>query len=272
MFNFTKLTEFCQLIRRDIITSTTAAGSGHPTSCLSAVELMTTLFFNYFDRKHDKLIFSKGHAAPLLYALYHQAGLITTTELMSLRQFDSPFEGHPTPRFEYVDVATGSLGQGLSIGVGMALGIKIKDNKSSKVYVLLGDSEMAEGQVWEAMAIASYYKLNNLIGIIDVNRLGQRGETMLGWDLTTYQKRIEAFGWKTSIIDDGNDLQQVTSVFKLLNFKTLKQPLMLIARTVKGKGVPAVENQNGWHGKVIPAEKLELDEINKKLESFYAKL
>lgn len=263
--------KLCQNIRADIIRSTTAAGSGHPTSCLSAVELMTALFFGYFNLEHDKLIFSKGHAAPLLYALYHQAGLITTKELMSLRQFGSPLEGHPTPRFKYVDVATGSLGQGLSVGVGMALGMKLRKQKSA-VFVLLGDSEMAEGQVWEALEIASYYHLNNLVGIIDVNRLGQRGETMLGWNLTTYQKRIEAFGWKTFIIDDGNDLQQVMSTFKLLNFKTLKQPVMIIAKTVKGKGVPTVENQNGWHGKPIPAEKLKLDEINKKLESFYARL
>jgi transketolase len=261
-----KLKELCKLIRYDILTSTTTAGSGHPTSSLSAVELMTTLFFGDIMKPEDKIIFSKGHASPLLYSLYHAAGLITYEELMTLRKFDSNLEGHPTPRFSFVDVATGSLGQGLSIGLGMAMG------KKSKVYVLLGDSELAEGQNWEAMEIAGYYKLNNLVGILDVNRLGQRGETMLGWDLKTYQKRIESFGWETVIIDDGHDLRKISDAFECItNFdrsvKIGNKPVMIIAKTIKGKGVSFLENVDGWHGKAVPKERLqetlkELGDIN----------
>lgn len=185
----TDLASLCRRIRYNIITSTTEAGSGHPTSCLSAVELMATLFFGGFFRQdihqphsplNDKIVFSKGHAAPLLYALYETAEAIDQTDLLSLRQFGSPLQGHPTPNFLFADTATGSLGQGLSIGVGIALGIRqrIKNKelgikREPTVWVLLGDSEMAEGQIWEAMEIASYYNLNNLIGIVDINRLGQ---------------------------------------------------------------------------------------------------
>ncbi len=268
MKNIVHLLTLCRSIRHDILASTTAAGSGHPTSSLSAVELMTTLFFGGFYNSNDRVIFSKGHAAPLLYALYHQAGKISDKELLTLRQFDSVLEGHPTPRFKYIDVATGSLGQGLSMGAGMALGMKLK-NQKFKVFILLGDSEIAEGQNWEALEIASYYKLNNLVGILDVNRLGQSRETMLGWDLTTYQKRIEAFGWSTIIVADGNDLKQVNKAFADIEND---KPTMIIAKTIKGKGIPLVENKEGWHGKVIPTEMLKLNEINKKLETYYAKV
>ncbi len=249
-----ELKKICRLIRYDILTSTTKAGSGHPTSCLSAVELMTILFFGGFLKEFDRLIFSKGHAAPLLYALYHVAGLISYDELLTLRTFNSRLEGHPTPRFPYIDVATGSLGQGLSVGLGMALGMRLK-NINSKVFVLLGDSEMTEGQIWEAMQIASYYKLNNLIAILDVNRLGQRGETMLGWDINTYAQRTKSFGWNPILIEDGNNIQKVFNTFS--DIKTINNSTIIIAKTIKGKGVSFLENQDGWHGKPVPKDKLD---------------
>lgn len=271
-----KLAKICKLIRYDILTSTTNAGSGHPTSSLSAVELMTTLFFNGFlkyDLKNphyifnDRVIFSKGHAAPLLYALYHTAGVISYKEIMSLRQFGSRLEGHPTPRFPYVDVATGSLGQGLSIGLGMALGIKLRIKREPKVFVLLGDSEMAEGQIWEALETASFYKLNNLVGILDVNRLGQTGETMYGWGIKTYEKRIDSFGWNTIVIADGHDLKQISASFNQLQRVSTEKPTMIIAKTIKGKGISFLENKLDWHGKTLSKEQLnialkELGKIN----------
>ena len=276
-----KLEKICQLIRYDILTSTTAAGSGHPTSSLSAVELMVMLFFNGYFRQdfkdpeniaNDRFILSKGHASPLLYSLYHAAGVISYEELMTLRKFGSRLEGHPTPRFPYADITTGSLGQGLSAGVGMALGIKLNVGKDSrvvpKVFVLLGDSEIAEGQVWEAIQLASFYKLNNIIGILDINRLGQRGETMLGWNIEAYEKRIASFGWNTIVIDDGNDLTKVYKAFeKASRFLTSisRSPTMILAKTIKGKGISFLENKNGWHGKPVPKDMLEsaLKELGK---------
>lgn len=250
-----KLKKICNLVRYGILISTTEAGSGHPTSALSAVELTVPLFFGPpaggFMNGSDKFILSKGHASPLLYSLYFAKGLITEDELLTLRKFDSPLEGHPTPRFPYVDVATGSLGQGLSIGLGMALGIK------QKVYILLGDSEVAEGQIWEAAELASYHNVDNLVAILDVNRLGQRGETMLGWDLDKYKKRFEAFGWKTIVIDDGHDLEKVYDAFNSLTRKPVNSPTMIIAKTIKGKGVPLLEDKNGWHGKALDKDQLQ---------------
>ena len=293
MADFDELKKLCQLIRYDILTSTTEAGSGHPTTSLSSVELMTTLFFGgfyHFDLKNpnnltnDRVIFSKGHAAPLLYSLYQAAGAISYQELMQLRKFSSNLEGHPTFRFKYVDVATGSLGQGLSAGVGMTLGIKLRSEDTDfsdlsiseksrierlpKVWVLLGDSEMAEGQVWEAIQIASYYKLNNLIAIADINRLGQSTETMLGWDLKTYAKRVESFGWNVIIVEDGHDIKQVYETYQMLetqNFASLQKPTMILARTIKGKGISFLENKEGWHGKPVPKDMLEsaLKELGK---------
>lgn len=270
-----KLKNINRLLRYDILTSTTQAGSGHPTSCLSAVELMSCLFFNGFlhydvnnpkSILNDRVIFSKGHAAPLLYSLYHLAGAVAYKELLTLRQLNSNLEGHPTPRFPFVDVATGSLGQGLSVGVGMALGIKlkikggeIKLKREPKVWVLLGDSEMAEGQNWEAMTSASHYNLNNLVGILDVNRLGQTDETMLSWDIKNYQKRIEAFGWKAILIENGHNTESITKALQTADFPRTtgeQKPIMLIAKTVKGKGISFLEDKNGWHGKPIPKEKL----------------
>ncbi len=263
------LQKLTALIRYDILTSTTAAGSGHPTSSLSAIELMTTLYFGGFLRYdiknphyifNDRVIFSKGHAAPLLYALYHAAGPLTHDELLTLRQFQSNLEGHPTPRFPYVDVATGSLGQGLSMGVGMALGIRLRITNERlaikripRVFVLLGDSEMAEGQIWEALEVASYYKLNNLVGILDVNRLGQTGETMYGWEIETYAKRIESFGWKTIVVDNGHNIEKLAKAYEAALEPAHQdlRPMMIIARTVKGKGVSFLEDKDGWHGKVV---------------------
>lgn len=252
-------------VRHGIITSTTAAGSGHPSSSLSAVELITTLFFgghfkqdtsNFTNVINDKFVLSKGHAAPLLYALYETAGIITKKELMTLRKFDSRLQGHPTPEVPFVDVTTGSLGQGLSVGVGMALGLT-KKFQIPNVYVLLGDSEFAEGQNYEALQLAGHYKLNNLVGILDVNRLGQRGETQIAWDLETYKSRIESFGWDTKIIEKGNSMESVLAAFKDRLGAPRTAPLMFIAKTKKGAGVSFMENADNWHGKPIPQDKLE---------------
>src|SRR5579863_2920662 len=209
-----------QQLRVDSIRSTTAAGSGHPTSSMSAADLMAVLMADYlhydFDDPHnvrnDRLIFSKGHAAPLLYSMYKAAGAISDAEMLTLRQFGSRIEGHPVPVLPYVDVATGSLGQGLPIGVGVALSGKYLDKLPYRTWVVLGDSEMAEGSIWEAFDKASYYKLNNLIAILDMNRLGQRGETDLGWNSAVYAARARAFGWH-AIELDGHDLQAIDLSF-----------------------------------------------------------
>lgn len=250
-------------IRHDILVSTTAAGSGHPTSSLSAVELMTVLLFGGFFRfnptkpsfpNNDRLLFSKGHASPLFYSLYAAAGLLTHKDLLGLRKFNSPLEGHPSKRFRFTETPTGSLGQGLSIGVGMALNAKYCDKLPYKTYVLLGDSEMSEGQIWEAMQIAAWYKLNNLIAILDVNRLGQRGATMLGHNTTAYEQRIRSFGWHTITVN-GHDIGEIYQAFA----KTAQQqkPVMIIAKTLKGKGVSFLENKNGWHGKTLMQKELQ---------------
>jgi transketolase len=252
-----------RLIRYYSLVSTTEAGSGHPTSSLSAADLMTGLMFggtfryDLDDPSHpnnDRLIFSKGHASPLFYALWAAAGNVSEKELLTLRKFGSPLEGHPTPAFRYTEAATGSLGHGLSIGVGMALNAKYLDKLPYRTYVLLGDSEMAEGSVWEAMELAAWYKLNNLIGIVDVNRLGQRGETMYGHDLSVYKNRISAFGWETIVID-GHHLPQIRTAFEQAARATDK-PVMIIARTLKGKGVSFIEDKNGWHGKALKKDEL----------------
>jgi len=259
-----KLEKLTKLIRYFILLSTTEAGSGHPTSALSATELLTVLFFDGFFRanlknpnfeNNDRFILSKGHAVPVLYALYATAGVLTESELKTLRKFNSPLEGHPTPRFPYSEVASGSLGQGLSIGVGMAINAKYLDKLPYRTYVLLGDSEMAEGSVWEAIASAAYYKLDNLVGIIDVNRLGQRGETMLGHKVNEYAKRISAFGWETIVID-GHKLKEIENAFEK-SVKIKNKPTMIIAKTIKGKGVSFLEDKNGWHGKTLKKEEFE---------------
>lgn len=258
------LTTLAKRVRHGIVTATTAAGSGHPSSSLSAVELITTLFFGYFKQDttqfssitNDKFVLSKGHAAPLLYALYETAGVTTQDELLTLRKFNSRLQGHPTPEAPFVDVTTGSLGQGLSVGVGMALGLKRK-SKASTVYVLLGDSEFAEGQNYEALQIAGHYQLNNLVGILDVNRFGQRGETQIAWDMETYKKRVESFGWDTEVIEQGNDMESVFTAFKKRLDTPRTAPLMFIAKTKKGAGVSFMEDMDSWHGKPIPQDKLD---------------
>ena len=253
-----------RLVRHHILVSTTAAGSGHPSSSLSAADLMTALMFGgtfRFDLSNpgypnnDRLIFSKGHAAPLFYALWAAAGAVSAEELMKLRQFDSPLEGHPTMRFRYTEAATGSLGQGLSIGVGMAMNAKYLDKLPYRTYVLLGDSEMAEGSVWEAMASAAHYRLNNLVAILDVNRLGQRGETMHGHDIKAYARKAKAFGWDAITID-GHRLEACNQAFAQA-LAAKDRPVMIIAKTLKGKGVSLMENKDNWHGRALKAEELE---------------
>ncbi len=260
--NIDTVTKLCALMRHWILRSTSNAGSGHPTSSLSATELMAGLLFGGTFRydvenpKHpnnDRLIFSKGHASPLFYSLWLAAGQVTGKEIMTYRVFQSVFEGHPTPRFRFTEAATGSLGQGLSIGVGIAMAAKYLDKLPYRAYVLLGDSEMAEGSQWEAIQVAAHYELNNLVGILDVNRLGQRGETMYGWDTDAYRLRIEAFGWETISID-GHDLPQVIDAYR--QAAEAKRPTMIIARTIKGKGVSFVENKDGWHGKALDEDQL----------------
>ena len=264
MADIQKLEKLAKLIRYWSLVSTTEAGSGHPTSSLSAADLMTGLLFGGTFRldadqpKHpnnDRLIFSKGHASPLFYALWLAAGRVTDKEMMTLRKFGSPLEGHPTPAFRYTEAATGSLGQGLSIGVGMALNAKYLDKLPYRTYVLLGDSEMAEGSQWEAMEIAAYYKLDNLVGVLDVNRLGQRGETMYGHDLDIYKKKAAAFGWETIVID-GHHLPQILTAYEQAG-RVRDKPIMIIAKTEKGKGISFIEGKNGWHGKALKKDELQ---------------
>src|SRR6266576_2802669 len=252
-----ELRELGQQFRVDSIRPAAVAKSGHPTSGMSAADLMAVLVANHLrydfgDPKsalNDRLIFSKGHASTLYYAILRAAGAITDDELLTYRQFGSMLEGHPTPLIPWVDVATGSLGQGLPIGVGMGLAAKYLDRLPSRVWVLCGDSEMAEGSMWEAFEHAAHYELDNLTAIIDVNRLGQRGETMVGWDLDTYRDRAHAFGWETIEID-GHDVEAIERAYTEAAGTTGK-PTVVIARTIKGKGVKAIENQPGWHGKAL---------------------
>jgi transketolase len=245
-------------LRIHSITSTTAAGSGHPTSCCSAADVMATLFFGHmrYDAKNphyynnDRFILSKGHAAPLLYAAWAETGLFPTSELLKLRQFGCDLEGHPTPRLPFVDVATGSLGQGLSVGAGMALAARL-DHLDYRTYVLLGDGEIAEGEVWEAASFAGVYKLNNLIAIVDDNRLGQSQATAFGHDIGVYRKRFEAFGWRVEDID-GHDIEEILEVLSGVGLND--QPLCIIAKTYKGAGVSFLQDKDGWHGKPLNQE------------------
>lgn len=246
------LNEIARLVRYYILTATTKAGSGHPTSSLSATDLMVALMFNQFRLGFDRLIFSKGHAAPLLYSLYTAAGLLKPQELYTLRKLGSLIEGHPRPVFKFAEVASGSLGQGLAVGMGMAINAKYLDKSSYLTYVLLGDSEMSEGSNWEALALASHYQLDNLVALVDVNRLGQANETIHGWDLAAYERKAQAFGWMTKIIN-GHDFSAIYRALAQAG-TTQGQPLMIIAKTVKGKGISFLENKEGWHGKVLNEE------------------
>ncbi len=245
-------------LRIHSITSTTAAGSGHPTSCCSAADIVAALFFGHMRYQpknpryynNDRFILSKGHAAPLLYAAWAEAGLFPVEELQKLRQMDNDLEGHPTPRLPFADVATGSLGQGLGIGVGMALCAKL-DKLDYRTYVMLGDGECAEGAVWEAASLAGISKLNNLIAIVDVNRLGQSQATPFGHDLEVYRKRFEAFGWRTEVID-GHDLEEIVEVLAAVGLGD--QPLAILAKTYKGAGISFIQDKDAWHGKPLSQE------------------
>ena len=253
-----KIQGIANQLRIHSIAATTAAGSGHPTSCCSAADVTAALFFGHmkFDPKNphyynnDRFILSKGHAAPLLYAVWAELGLFPATELLKLRQFGNDLEGHPTPRLPFVDVATGSLGQGLSVGVGIALSARL-DKLDFKTYVLLGDGEIAEGAVWEAASLAGIYKLNNLVAIVDVNRLGQSQATAFGHHIEVYQKRFEAFGWRTEVID-GHDMDEILEVLAADGLGD--QPLVILAKTFKGAGVSFTQDKDAWHGKPMNKE------------------
>ena len=257
--------ELGQQLRVDSIRSSAVANSGHPTSSMSGADLMAVLLdahlrydFDEPDDPHnDHLIFSKGHASPLLYSMYRAAGAIDEAELLTFRTFGSRLEGHPTPDIPWVDVATGSLGQGLPDGVGVALAGKNLDRLPYRIWVLCGDSEMAEGSMWEAFEHAAFFELDNLTAIIDVNRLGQRGETMHGWDLDSYADRARAYGWHAIEID-GHDVEAIDRAYSEAE-STSGQPTVIVARTIKGKGVKEVEDQPGWHGKALdhPEEAIE---------------
>jgi transketolase len=245
-------------LRIHSITATTAAGSGHPTSCCSAADLVATLFFGHmrYDAKNphffnnDRFILSKGHAAPLLYAAWAENGFLPISELDTLRQFTSELEGHPTPRLAFADIATGSLGQGLGVGVGMALAARL-DKLDYNTYVLMGDGEIAEGAVWEAASLAGVNKLNNLIAIVDANRLGQSEATAFGHDVSVYAKRFDAFGWRTEVID-GHDIEEIAEVLGGVGLG--EKPLVIIAKTYKGAGISFLQDKEGWHGKPLSKE------------------
>jgi transketolase len=254
--------ELAAQLRVDSIRSSTSAGSGHPTSSMSAADLLAVLVGRHlrydWDNPHadsnDHLIFSKGHASPLLYSIYKAVGVVSDEELMTkYRRFGSALEGHPTPELPWVDVATGSLGQGLPDGVGVALAGMYLDHLPYRVWVLCGDSEMAEGSIWEAIDKASYYRLSNLIAIVDVNRLGQRGPTELEWNLEAYAHRAEAFGARVLTIN-GHDLGEIDAALTTAADGTTGQPTVVLARTIKGRGFSEIENRNGWHGRPLPPD------------------
>jgi transketolase len=259
--------ELGQQLRVDSIRASAVTNSGHPTSSMSGADLMAVLLdahlrydFDEPDDPHnDHLIFSKGHASPLLYSMYRAAGAIDEAELLSFRKFGSRLEGHPTPDIPWVDVATGSLGQGLPDGVGVALAGKNLDRLPYRIWVLCGDSEMAEGSMWEAFEHAAFFELDNLTAIIDVNRLGQRGETMHGWDLDSYANRAKAYGWHAIEID-GHDVEAIDRAYSEAE-STSGQPTVVVARTIKGKGVKEVEDQPGWHGKALDHPEQAIQEL-----------
>jgi len=261
-----ELTELGQQFRVDAVRCSERASSGHPTSSMSAADLIAVLAARHlrydFDAPenphNDHLIFSKGHASPLLYALYKAAGAISDEELLTYRERKSRLEGHPTPRLPWVDVATGSLGQGLPFGVGLALAGKHLDRLPYRVWVLCGDSELAEGSMWESFELAGYERLDNLVAIIDVNRLGQRGPTRHGWDTAAYARRIDAFGWHTIEID-GHDVEAIDKAYT--EAENAGRPTAILARTIKGAGVSAVADQEGAHGKPLTNADEAIDEL-----------
>jgi transketolase len=253
-------------LRIDCVRSTSEAGSGHPTTCLSAADIVAVLFFSEmrFDPKDprnpnaDRFVLSKGHAAPILYAAWAEAGLFTREELLSLRRMDSDLEGHPTPRLQYVDVATGSLGQGICAGIGIALNAR-RIKSDYRTYVLLGDGEMAEGSVWEAANLGQHFKLDNLCAVVDVNRLGQSQATQFGHDMAAIERRWTAFGWN-AIVVDGHDISAIRAAFERAR-TTKGRPSVVLAETIKGKGLESIAGKDGWHGKALKKG----DETNKAI-------
>jgi transketolase len=260
-------------MRIDSLKATTEAGSGHPSSCLSAADLMSVIFFNEmrFDPKNphnpanDRFVLSKGHAAPLLWSAYAECGIVEQKDLLTLRRLDSDLEGHPTPRMPWVDVATGSLGQGLSAGLGNALAARL-DEIPYNTYVLLGDGECAEGSVWEAAALAHYYKASNLYAVVDVNGLGQSQGTMDQFDVNRFAEKFRAFGWFALTVD-GHNYAEILDAFEKCRRDGGDQPRAIVAKTFKGKGVSMLENLEGWHGKPVPKQDLPkaLAELEKPL-------
>jgi len=250
-------------LRIHSLRSTTAAGSGHPSSCLSAADLVSVLFFREMrydprdphNSENDRFVLSKGHAAPLLYAAYVEAGILEESQLVTLRRLDSDLEGHPTPRLPWVDVATGSLGQGLSAGLGMALAARM-NHFAYDTYVLLGDGECAEGSVWEAAELAGYYKATNLYAIVDVNGLGQSQHAMHRFDGENFAEKFRAFGWYAVIVD-GHNYSEIVEAFAKCKQEAGSKPRAIVARTFKGKGVSFLENLEGWHGKPVPKQDLD---------------
>ncbi|XP_012055050.1 PREDICTED: transketolase isoform X1 [Atta cephalotes] len=252
-----ELRDIANKLRIHSIETTQASKSGHPTSCSSMAEIMSVLFFHTMrykvsaprDANSDRFVLSKGHAAPILYAAWAEAGLFPTSELLNLRKFDSDLEGHPTPRLNFVDVGTGSLGQGLSVAAGMAYVGKNYDKASYRVYCLIGDGEAAEGSIWEALHFSSYYKLDNLCAIFDINRLGQSEPTSLQHNMEVYRKRLEAFGFNALVVD-GHDVEELAKAFHEAQ-NTKERPTAILAKTFKGKNFPQIEDTENWHGKSL---------------------
>lgn len=261
------LIDISNILRRDVIEMTTAAGSGHPTSCMSIADVFSVLFFDEmdydvndaFNPDNDEFVLSKGHAAPIWYSALERAGAIDE-DLDSLRELDSHLQGHPMPiSLDWVEVATGSLGQGLSIAVGKALAAK-KQGREYDTYAILGDSEVAEGQIYEALQLGSYYDLDHLTAIVDVNRLGQRGETMVGHNVEWYRDRFSSFGWNVEVID-GHSIPEIKEAF--FEAERSDRPTVIVAKTVKGKGYSEIEGENGWHG--VPLDENQMEEAFKEI-------
>jgi transketolase len=262
-------------LRIESVRSTSEAGSGHPSSCCSAADIVAVLFFSVmrYDPQNpkaangDRFVLSKGHAAPLLYAAWAEAGLFPASELLKLRTLASDLEGHPTPRLPFVDMATGSLGQGLAAGVGLALNAKRLDKTGARTYVLMGDGESVEGSVWESVELARQFKLDNLCAIVDINRLGQSDPTMLQHDMKAYKSRWAGFGWNALIVDGHNHKALLAAFAEAA--KTKGRPTVLLAKTFKGKGISFMENHPSWHGKPIPKgteTQKAIDELTRRIK------